>query len=131
MGHQAESVHNDPSFLDTSVLQAINNNTPDADTPVCCGNTEKLTPVGTGPFKAAGDLIAFRNLLLYGEDKVGKACAHGAKDNFQTFKSRTLPRQWNLLNNIFPDILCSRIDLPLGDHFIRKAAGDHGIVMRH
>ena len=30
--------------------------------PVCCGNPEELTLVDTGPFKAAGDLIAFRNL---------------------------------------------------------------------
>ena len=77
------------------------------------GNTEELTLVGTGPFKAAGDLIAFRNLLLDGEDDVGKARAHSAKDIFQTFKSRTLSGQWNLLNNIFPDILCCRVDFPL------------------
>jgi hypothetical protein len=48
--------------------------------PVCCGNPEELTLVDTGPFKAAGDLIAFRNLLLDGEDDAGKACAHSAKD---------------------------------------------------
>jgi hypothetical protein len=52
-------------------------------------------------------------LLLDGEDDVGKAGAHPAKDIFQTVKSRTLPRQWNLLNNVFPDILCCRVDFPL------------------
>jgi hypothetical protein len=31
-----------------------------------------------------------------------------------------------LLNNIFPDILRCRVDFPLGDHFIYKAANDRG-----
>src|SRR4051812_39240755 len=82
-GHQAEGVHNNTSVLDTPVLQAINDNSPDAHRPVCCGNTEKLTHVSACPFEAADDLVAFRNLLLDGEDNVGKACAHGAKDIFQ------------------------------------------------
>src|SRR5579871_3770818 len=53
---------------------------------LCCGNTEKLALVGTCPFEAADDLVAFRNLLLDGEDDVGKAGAHRAKDIFQAVK---------------------------------------------
>ena len=57
MGHQAESVHNDASVVDTPVLEAINNNTPHANMPVCCGNTEELTLVGTGPYCAAESIF--------------------------------------------------------------------------
>jgi hypothetical protein len=36
------------------------------------GNTEKLTPMSTGPFEAADDFIAFRDLFLDGEDDIGR-----------------------------------------------------------
>jgi hypothetical protein len=48
------------SVLDTPVLQTINDDTPDPQRLVCCGDTEKLTLVYTGPVEAAGDLIDFR-----------------------------------------------------------------------
>jgi hypothetical protein len=90
LGHHAKSIHNDASVLNTAILQAINDNPPDAHRPPCCGNAEKFTFVGAGPFKATGYFIVFRDLLLNGKDNIRKTGTHGAKDIFQTIKSGTL-----------------------------------------
>lgn len=87
--------------------------------------------MSTGPFEAAGDFIVFRDLFLDGEDYIGKAGTHGAKDVFQTVEFGSLPRQWNLFNHIFPDILPCRFNVSPGDHFVHKAPYDHGIVSYH
>ena len=61
--------------------------------------------------KRADDFIVFRNLLLDGEDNIGKTGPHGADDVFQAVKSRTLAGQRNLLNHILPGVLRCRLDV--------------------
>ena len=73
MAQQAEGIHDDAGVLDTAILQTVDDNSPDANSASGGGNTEKLTPMSTGPFEAAGDFIAFRDLFLDGEDDIGKA----------------------------------------------------------
>ncbi len=131
LGHHAKSIHNDASVLNAAILQAINDNSPDAHRPSCCGNAEKFTVVGAGPFKATGYFIVFRNLLLNGKDNIRKTGTYGAKDIFQTIKSRTLARQRNLLNHVFPDIVRCRFDVSICDNFIHKGADDRGIILCH
>src|SRR5580698_10768797 len=87
--------------------------------------------MGACPFKTTGDLIAFRDLLLDGKYDVGETRAYRAEDVLETFESRTLSRQWNLLDNVFPNILTCRVDLPLGNYFVHKAADDLSIILRH
>ncbi|MDR3715083.1 MAG: hypothetical protein P4L51_19890 [Puia sp.] len=131
LAHQAESIHDDAGVLDAAILEAVDDNSPDENRTTCCGNAEEFTAVGTGPFEAAGDFIVLRDLFLDGEDDIGKAGTHGAKDVFQTVESGTLPRHWDLLSHVFPDILLCRFDVSLGDDFIYKAAYDSCIVSRH
>jgi hypothetical protein len=110
LAQQAERIHDDASVLDTPILQTVDDNSPDANGASCGGNTEKLTPMSAGPFEAAGDFVVFRDLFLDREDNIGKTGAHGAKDVFQAVESWTLPRQWNLLDHVFPDILRCRFE---------------------
>jgi hypothetical protein len=51
----------DAGILDTATLQTVDDHSPDANSASGGGNTEKLTPMGTGPFKAAGEFIVFRD----------------------------------------------------------------------
>src|SRR5277367_1682405 len=72
LGHHAESIHNDASVLNTAILQAINDNSPDAHRPSCCGNAEKLTVWVPVHFKATAYFIVFRDLLLNRKDNIRK-----------------------------------------------------------
>jgi hypothetical protein len=73
LAQQAEGIHDGAGVLDTAILQTVDDNSPDANSASGGGNTEKLTPMSTGPFEAAGDFIAFRDLFLDGDDDIGKA----------------------------------------------------------
>jgi hypothetical protein len=67
------SGHKSSDHKSSAVLQTVDDNSPDVNSASGGGNTEKLTPMSTVPFEAAGDFIAFRDLFLDGEDDIGKA----------------------------------------------------------
>ncbi len=117
MSQHAQDVHEDASVLDTVILQPVDDHPPDAHRASRGRNTEKTALVSAGPFEAADYFVAFRDLLVDGEDDIGKSCAHGANGVLQTVKSGTLPRQWNLFDHVFPDIFRGCFDVSFCDHF--------------
>ena len=106
MGQQAESIHDDACVLDTAILQAVDDHSPDANSRPVAGTPRNSPSMRTGPFEAAGRPLSRSAICSLMEKMyVGKAGTHGAKDVFQAVESGTLPRQWNLLNHVFPYIL--------------------------
>ncbi len=104
---------------------------PHAHGPSCGRNAEKFTLVAACPFKAADDLVVFRDLLLDGKDDVRKTHTHGPNRAFETIESGPLSPHRYTLNHIFPDIFLGRFDLSFCNHFVYKFADDRRIVLRH
>jgi hypothetical protein len=52
LAQQAEGIHDDAGILNT-ILQTVDDHSPDANSASGGGNTDKLTPMSTGPFEAA------------------------------------------------------------------------------
>ena len=78
--HQSENIHQDACVFDAALFQAIEDEAPDADEAPCGGDSEKGSLMRAGPLKAAGHFVAFGNLFLNVEDKIGEGGSHGAKN---------------------------------------------------
>ena len=85
------------------LLQAVDDHAPNPDLTTSGGNAHKLSLLGSGPFKAAGHFIAFGNLFLHGEVKIGKGRSHDANNVLQAVQSWALSRKRNLLDYVVPD----------------------------
>lgn len=79
-----------------------------------------------GPREAARDFVAsgnlFLNLFLNRKSLIGKSSPHHSKNIFQAFELRPLAGKRDLLNDVLPHEVLSRIDVSLCDHFVGEPA---------
>jgi hypothetical protein len=71
-------------------LQTVDDHAPNPDWFPRRGHPKKCSIMSASPFKSAGDLIAFGNLLFDGKIQIREASSHGAKNILQTVQSGAL-----------------------------------------